>query len=117
MVVIMAVVVFIMLLHLADAEGEDGGPGRGQVPADFTANAGEAVVAKESAIDERIVDMTPAVHMRAIVQSEAVQIPSAAEFQSTGKVFQFEKPFLEIAMPVSCTGILINVVGDEALEV
>lgn len=110
--------VFMLVLRgYAYADAEDGGPGNGKCPARFSADGVEAVITQEPAVDQCAVHKVPAMHMNGVLQAEAAQIATPAEFQTTRQVLDLAEPFLELAVPVVRGAVVVEVVGAEALQI
>ena len=84
---------------VTSGEGEGALPWDGEVPCDFAASGGDAVVAEELIIDEETVGEVPAVEVGGVVEAEAVEELAAAEFEATGEGFDFEEGFVVFVVP------------------
>lgn len=98
-VFVVVAVVVVIDDGVSCGEGESALPWDGEVPCDFCAAGGDAVITEELVIDEEAVGEVPAVEVGGVVEAEAVEELAAAEFEATGEGFDFEEGFVVFVVP------------------
>lgn len=106
--VVIMPMVMVMFRGTAEAEGQHGGPGGIEVEVDFTADGLQAFITEEERMGQRHIDGFPSVEVDGVVETDAIEEATAAEFDAAGEVVEFQEGFLpfpfEIVMVVGKKG-------------